>query len=303
MLDDMADPYELLGLQRGAAAEDIRASYRKLAKLHHPDLNPDDPAAAERFKAISAANALLSDPEARGRFDRGEIDASGAEVPPERPFWRDFADQTGRQGYRRDANPAEGFDRGFDPGDLEEMLAALRRGVPMRGADVEAGLTVGFLEAANGATRRLGLPDGRTLDVAIPAGLRDGQVLRLKGQGAPGQGGGAAGDLLIEVRVAPHPVFRRVGEDVEMDLPLTLREAVLGARVTVPTLTTPVTLTVPPAAQGGMRLRLKGRGIAGGDLHAVLRPVLPAAAEPELAAFLEAWEPREPQEPRRDMLP
>ena len=292
----MADPYETLGLKRDATAEEVRSAYRKLAKLHHPDLNPDDPKAAERFKALSAANMLLSDPVQRGRFDRGEIDASGTETPPERPFYRDFADQPGRQRYRRDSG-------GFDPAELDELLAALRRGATLRGDDLHASLTVDFLDAANGATRRLGLAEGRTLDVAIPPGLRDGQVLRLKGQGGAGQGGGAAGDLLIEVRVAPHPFFRRVAEDVEMDLPVTLREAVLGARITVPTLTTPVTLTIPPNAAAGTRLRLKGRGIGGGDLYAVLRPVLPTAPEPELAAFLEGWEPRDTQDPRRDMLP
>lgn len=299
----MANPYEVLGLQRDATAEDIRAAYRGLAKRHHPDLNPDDPAATDRFKAISAANALLSDPDMRGRFDRGEIDASGTETPPERPFFRDFADQPERRRYRRDGGSAAGMGGAFDPGELEELLAALRRGATTRGDDLHAGLTVGFLDAANGATRRLGLPDRRTLDVVVPPGLRDGQVLRLKGQGRPGEGGGEAGDLLIEVRVAPHPVFRRVGDDVEMDLPVTLREAVLGARVTVPTLTTPVTLAVPPNAAAGTRLRLQGRGIAGRDLYAVLRPVLPAAPEPELAAFLRDWEPREPQDPRGYMLP
>ncbi len=293
------DPYETLGLRRDATAEDVRTAYRRLAKRHHPDLNPDDPAAADRFKALSAANALLSDTEQRGRFDRGEIDASGTETPPERPFYRDFADRPGRRRYRRHASPEDAF----DPADLEEMLATLRRGTALRGDDLHASLTVGFLDAANGVTQRLGLSDGRTLDVTVPRGLRDGQVLRLKGQGMAGQGGGAAGDLLIEVKVAPHPTFRRVGNDVEMDLPVTLKEAVLGGRVTVPTLANPVTLTIPPNAAAGMRLRLKGRGIGGGDLYAVLRPVLPTAPEPELTAFLEGWEPRDLQDPHRDMLP
>ena len=294
----MEDPYKILGVERDSTEAAIRAAYRKLAKRHHPDLNPGKPEAEERFKAINAAYALLSDPEKRARFDRGEIDASGAERPPERPFYRDFGDAAGRAKYRSET--------AFAPEDLESLFGDLfrermRRGARARGPDAHYALTVDFLEAANGAVRRLALPDGRTLDVTIPAGLKDGQVLRLKGQGMPGLGEGPPGDALIEVTVAPHPLFRREGNDVVLELPVTLKEAVLGAKVEVPTIKGPVSLTIPPNSSGGTRLRLKGRGIAGGHQRVELKIVLPPHAEPELAAFLKTWTPRHPYDPRKGM--
>ena len=294
----MDDPYRVLGVEKSASAEAIRTAYRKLAKRHHPDLNPGKPEAAERFKAIAAAYGLLSDAEKRARFDRGEIDASGAERAPERPFYRDFGDQGGRAKYRSQT--------GFDPDDLESIFGQAfgRRfggDFAARGPDAHYALTVDFLEAANGALRRLTLPDGRTLDVTIPAGLKDGQVLRLKGQGGPGIGKAPQGDALIEVNVAAHPFFRREGDDVAVELPVTLKEAVLGAKVPVPTLRGPVTVTIPPGSTGGTRLRLKGRGIAGGHQYAVLKIVLPPGAEPELASFLESWQPHHSFDPRKDM--
>ncbi len=294
----MEDPYKILGVERNATQAAIRAAYRKLAKRYHPDLNPGKSEAEERFKAINGAYDLLSDPDKRARFDRGEIDASGAERPPERPFYRDFGDAAGRAKYRSEA--------AFGPDDLESVFGELfrerrSRGFHVRGPDAHYALTVSFLEAANGTVRRLALPDGRTLDVTIPAGLKDGQVLRLKGQGMPGLGDGPPGDALIEVAVAPHPLFRREGNDVVMELPVTLKEAVLGTKVEVPTIKGPVSLKIPPNSNSGTRLRLKGRGIAGGHQQVELKIVLPPHAEPELAAFLERWTPRHPFDPRKGM--
>jgi DnaJ-class molecular chaperone len=294
----MEDPYKILGVERNATQAGIRAAYRKLAKRYHPDLNPGKSEAEERFKAINAAYDLLSDPDKRARFDRGEIDASGAERPPERPFYRDFGDAASRAKYRSEA--------AFGADDLESVFGELfrerrSRGFHVRGPDAHYALTVSFLEAANGTVRRLALPDGRTLDVTIPAGLKDGQVLRLKGQGMPGLGDGPPGDALIEVAVAPHPLFRREGNDVVMELPVTLKEAVLGAKVEVPTIKGPVSLKIPPNSNSGTRLRLKGRGIAGGNQQVELKIVLPPDPEPELAAFLERWTPRHPFDPRKGM--
>jgi DnaJ-class molecular chaperone len=295
----MDDPYELLGVARTATEAEIRASYRKLAKLHHPDLNPGKKEAEERFKAISAAYALLSDPEKRARFDRGEIDASGMEKPAARQFYRDFGDDTGRAKYRPE--------QAFDAEDLDRIFAEAfgrRAGgkFSARGADAHYALSVDFLAAAMGAVRRLTLPDGRTLDVTIPAGLQDGQVLRLTGQGMPGLGEGPPGDALIEVSVLPHPLFRRQGRDVVVELPVSLQEAVLGAKIEVPTIGGPVSLTIPPRSTSGTRLRLKGRGIAGGHQYVELTVMLPPEAEPELAAFLESWKPRHPFDPRKAMV-
>ncbi len=305
-----ADPYATLGVPKTASEDEIRAAYRKLAKKYHPDINPGKPEAEDKFKAISAAHELLSDPVKRGRFDRGEIDASGQEKQQERHFYRRYADDAGRTKYRSEA--------AIDPEDMEDIFAGFgglgagggdgfgagggRRGFKMRGQDARYQLTVDFLDAAKGATRRLTLPDGKTLDVKIPAGLQDGQVVRLKGQGMPGFGEGAPpGDALIEVRIAPHPAFRREGNNVVVELPITLQEAVLGAKVEVPTIEGSVTVTVPPNSANGAQLRLKGRGIAGGDQFVELKVVMPSGDEPELAEFLKSWKPRNARNPRVGM--
>ncbi len=295
----MEDPYDVLGVQREATPDAIRAAYRKLAKRHHPDLNPGKPEAAEKFKAISAAHELLSDADKRARFDRGEIDASGAEKPPERGFYRDYGDMAGRAKYRADT--------GFDPEDLDSIFGqafGARRGgggFTARGMDAQYSLTVSFLDAANGTVRRLTLPDGQTLDVTIPAGLRDGHVLRLRGKGHPGMGGGPPGDALVEITVAPHPRFRREGNDIILALPVTLKEAVLGAALEVPTIKGAVRLRIPAGSGTGTRLRLRDRGVSGGHQFVELQVVLPPGDEPELATFLASWTPRQASDPRSGM--
>ncbi len=301
------DPYETLGVQKTDSEAVIRSAYRKLAKRHHPDVNPGKPEAAERFKDISAAYEILSDKDKRARYDRGEIDAAGNEVPPQRPFYREYADAAGREKYRTQA--------GFDQEDLESIFAQAfgaraaggaaggagsgGRRFSMRGQDVQYQLTTDFLDAANGTTRRVTLPDGRTLDVKIPAGVKDGQMIRLKGQGMPGIGDGAPGDALVEITVAPHPLFHRDGDDIIVELPVTLQEATLGASLEVPTIKGPVRLTIPPNSGTGTRLRLRGRGIDGkGHQYVELHPVVPPADEPELAEFLKTWKPRNAFNPR-----
>ena len=294
----MNDPYKLLGVERDADDAAIQKAYRKLAKLHHPDLNPGKPEAEAKFKEISSAYALLSDAEKRARFDRGEIDAEGTEQAAARNFYRDYGDQAAGAKYR--SGPA------FGDEDLESLLRNAfghrpRGGFAMRGADMHYTLSVDFVEAAKGAVKRLTLPEGATLDVTIPAGLKDGQVLRLRGKGEPGPSGGAAGDALIEISVAPHRFFRRDGNDVIIELPVTIQEAVTGAKVRVPTVDGPVSLTIAPRSNSGTRLRLKGRGIAGGHQFVELRIVLSTAEEPELEAFLATWQPRHPFNPRAGM--
>ena len=309
------DPYEVLGLKPGASEKEIRSAYRKLAKKHHPDLNPGNRQAEERFKEISAANELLSDPEKRARFDRGEIDASGQERP-ERPFYRQHAE--GQQGKRYPPGGAGGFAAGFDEAEIGDIFAELfRRGrggaaggagpeLRMRGQDHSYTLAVEFLDAINGATRRLALPDGKHLDVRVPAGIADGQVLRLKGQGEPGQHGGPAGDTLIEIRIIPHPFFRRDGSDIRFEVPVTLAEAVLGGKITVPTPGGNVSVTVPPRSDTGSQLRLRGKGVpahAGkpaGDAYVTLKVVI-GEADPELERFLKGRTDKHAPNPRRSM--
>jgi DnaJ-class molecular chaperone len=297
------DPYKVLGVDKTASAEDIRKAYRRLAKKHHPDLNPGDKAAEERFKTISAAYDLLSDAEKRARFDRGEIDAEGQERP-RGPTWQDFAEAGGDR-YRAQ----EGFGSAED---LEEMLSGIfsRRGAQggarefrARGGDVSYTMRVGFREAAEGARKTVTMPDRKTLEVGIPAGLHDGQMLRLKGQGMPGYGGGPPGDAYIEVHVEPDAVFERKDNDVHVELPVGLDEALLGAKVEVPTLTGPVMLTVPKGSNTGTVLRLKGKGIIDaksrqrGDQYVRLKVVLPEP-ESELEGFLKEWAGRHRYDPR-----
>ncbi len=317
-----ADPYTLLGVKKDATAAQIKTAYLKLAKKHHPDLNPGDAKAEEKFKAISAAHDLLEDTEKRARFDAGEIDATGQPQAPQHPggrqFYRGFAD--GEQGGRytnsdfRNPGGAEGFQDMFadlfanarGAGGQARSAGGQQRDQSMRGQDQRYQLSVSFIEAALGASRRLTLPDGRTLDVTIPAGLESGQTLRLRGQGASGWNGGPAGDALIEVEVAAHPFFTRDGDNITLDLPVTAGEAALGAKVAVPTPGGPVALSIPRHSDTGRQLRLRGRGIpahAGrpaGDLYVTLRVVLGTpdeALEQALAAFYE----RQPFDPRADM--
>ena len=301
----MQDPYDLLGVQRTDTEDTIRKAYRKLAKKHHPDLNPGKPEAAERFKEISVAYALLTDTEKRARFDRGEIDIEGHEKAPASSTYgrrRPQADPARPYGNRADYATNFNFDdlEGLFGGSFSEQGFSPNR--PRQGASVQYSLTIPFLDAVRGTVRRLSLSEGRTLDVTIPPGLQDGHVLRLRGQGAPGSGGGAAGDALVEISVAAHPFFTREGDDIVVRLPITLQEAVLGAAVDVPTVAGQVRLTVPPNAANGTRLRLKGRGIGEGHQYVELAVVLPTQTDQALAAFLKDWKPEHPQQPREDMV-
>ncbi len=294
-----ADPYEALGVARTASQDEIKKAYKRIAREAHPDLNPGDPTAAARFADAAAAYDLLKDPEQRARFDRGEIDASGQEHA-ERGYWRDYAGQEAGAGYRS----ARGFEDFGGMGDVFEDLFTRRRagggeGLRMRGPDHRYSLEVGFIDAAKGATRRLTLPDGATLDVRIPEGIADGQTIRLRGKGGAGIGGGEPGDALITVSVAPHPTFRREGDDVLVDLPIAIDEAVLGARVEAPTIDGPVSLTIPRGASSDQILRLRGRGVRQGDQRVRLKIVAPPRIDEELEAFMRGWRERHAYDPRK----
>ena len=297
------DPYQTLGVAKDADPAAIRKAYRKLAKELHPDLNPGDKQAEDRFKEVSGAYDLLSDPDKRARFDRGEIDASGAERPQPRSY-RQYAETGPGARY----SSAGGFD---DIGDLSDVFADLfgqgargaRGGTRARGGDARYRLDVDFLDAMNGAKSRITMPDGKTLDVTIPAGIKDAGVLRLAGKGGPGIGGEPAGDALIEIRVRPSPIFRLEDDDVVMELPIAIDEAVLGGRVEVPTISGRVMMTVPKGASSGDTLRLKGKGAksatgGAGDQRVVLKVVMPKPVDDELAAFMEKWRENHRYDPR-----
>ncbi len=300
----MRDPYDVLGVARTATAEDIKLSYRKLARELHPDVNPGDRRAEERFKEVTAAYDFLSDADKREKYDHGEIDATGAP----RRHWR----PRGERGHSSRA----GFSFGDSADDIfSELLRRKERGrgggagqghygfsgVPQPGQEARHSLTVSFTDAAAGCTKRVTLVTGKSVDVHVPAGSDDGQTLRLKGQGHPGILGGPDGDAYIEIRVAPHPFFTRRNLDILVEVPVTLQEAVLGGKVTVPTIDGRVAVTIPPGSNSGSVLRLKGKGVIGaagqGDQLVTLKVVLPDGDE-ELRKFIEKWGPRHGYDPR-----
>lgn len=292
------DPYKELGVSKGASAEEIKKAFRKLAKELHPDKNPGDKAAEERFKRVAAAFDLLGDAEKRAKFDRGEIDADGREQ------FRGFGGGSrggaagGFSGFGGSGNRG-----GFEDIDLSDLFAGFGgRGNGFgggKGQDIRATLDVSLEEVIAGTTRRIQFSDGRMLDVAIPKGAADGQVVRLRGQGAPGRS--APGDALIELRVLPHPLYRRDGANLTMDLPISVPDAVLGGKVQVPTPDGKVVMSLPKGSNSGKVLRLKGRGAYAegrrGDLLAKLVVTLPEEADDLLVRFAEDWRKNRPYTP------
>ncbi len=319
----MANPYTLLGVSKSASQDEIKQAYRKLARKMHPDLNPNDPKAEDKFKEISAAYDILSDAEKRKRFDAGEIDENGKERPgygfggfnadPRNGYqthgFEGFNFDFGNAGGSQSGRKRTGFDFFSDifgaGANGEDFFTGAKKRQPrsrMPGANTNYDLTVSFLEAALGKDKEIKLPTGKVLNVKIPAGATDKMTLRLKGQGAAGVNGGPNGDALIRILVQPHAFFTRQNNDVLLDVPVTLKEAVLGAKVTIPTLDGKVALSVPANSNSGTVLRLRGKGIktksATGDLLARLIVTLPDKHDQELADFLSKWNPAQTIDPR-----
>ncbi len=297
----MHDPYEILGVARGADIKEVKKAYRKLARDLHPDLHPGDAKAEDRFKEVSAAHQFLSNTEQKGRFDRGEIDPSGA-PRAERTFYRTYAEGRPRSRY---SDPQEIFGN-FDGADnFSDLFRGVRHNAAwqaeqMRSTDIRHKLEIDLVEAANGAVREVVLPGGKRVKVTIPPGTTDGQMLRLKGQAPQGSGRRRVGNVLIELMVSSHPMFTRKGNDIHAELPITLPEAVLGTRIEVPTVAGNVTLTVPKGANTGTRLRIKGKGgmapggQSRGDHYVTFNIMLPDKPDPELAELIEEWAARHP---------
>ena len=306
------DLYQRLGIKRGASEEEVKKAYRSLAKQLHPDRNKDNPKAAERFAQVTHAYDLLSDKDKRARYDRGEIDEDGN---PKMPFGAGFGGRPGSGGGFHPGGQGgfEGFPGGFDTGgaaDLSDLFEGLfggaargrqrqtggggfrqRSRAPQKGADINYRLKVPFIDAASQKPQRITLADGKTIDLKLPKGLEDGAKIRLAGQGQGGPGGN--GDAIVAIEITPHPFFAREGNDIRLTLPVTLREAVLGAKVRAPTPDGPVMLTVPKGSTSGKVLRLKGKGFtdsAGkrGDLKVTLAVDLPAD-DGKLREFAEGW--------------
>src|SRR3954467_1561666 len=319
----MRDPYEVLGVPRGASAAAIKSAYRKLAKKHHPDANKNDPKSAARFAELNTANEILGDEAKRKQFDRGEIDAEGKPrfqgFPGGDPRTRGgpggFETHTFRSGG---AGPG-----GFGGGGFEDILNSMFGGAAARGArpgggttfefdtggialdlDLSVTMTVSLEESVKGVEKRVRLPTGKELDVKIPPGVVAGQQIRLKGQGetAPGH---PPGDLLITVSIAPHPYFKVDGSDLRVDLPITLYEAVLGGKVRVPTLGSAVELSIPKNTSSGRVFRLKGKGLpkagTAGDLFVTAKIILPDGNDSELEALMQKWRDGHPYNPRSEL--
>jgi DnaJ-class molecular chaperone len=318
------DPYTVLGVSRSATADEIRKAFRKLAKESHPDRHPGDKAAEEKFKRYSAAFDILGDADKKKKFDAGEIDADGREMARgftgRGPGGAGFGGggPFGAGGFGGGSGFNRGAGRGAGPGgaggmDFEDILsemfagrgpgAGAQRG-PAKGEDVRLKLEIDLEDAIKGGAKRIAMPDGTTLDLTIPAAAHEGQTLRLRGKGKPGRSGGVAGDAMVELSIRPHPVYRLEGSDLHMDLPISVPDAILGAKVDAPTPDGPVSLTVKAGANSGQMLRLKGRGATDahgrrGDLMARLIVTLPDLPDDQLIQFAQDWRDKRPYQPKR----
>jgi DnaJ-class molecular chaperone len=293
------NPYAILGITKDASEADIKKAYRKLAKKYHPDLNPGNKGADAKFKELNAANDLLNDSTKRAAFDRGEIDMEGQPRHQQRTqekTYRDFAE--GSQGGRYHFG---GGDFDISDLDLEGIFGGLggrQRGFTQPSADIHYAIEVDFMEAARGAKKRVTMPDGKALDITLPEGIEEGQKLRLKGQGKQTP---KIGDAYVEVHIRPHPYFTRKGNDIHAEVPIALQESILGSKIKVPTIHGFVETAIPKGASSGTTLRLKGKGIKGGDQYVALKLVMPKDIDTELENAIRTWAQTHDSNPRKHM--
>jgi len=304
----MRDPYSVLGVAKTSTDAELKKTYRTLAKKLHPDINSGNEKIAERFKEVSAAYALLRDKDLRARYDRGEINADGSE--------KGF----GGGGFRPRGGGMGGgmgggrFGAGFDP---EEIFASMfggrgqrqsrRQARQQKGQDTEYRLRVDFLDAVKGSKKPIAMASGKTLNITIPENVKEGQKIRLKGQGGDGINGGPAGDALIEIIINKHPFFTLEGNDIHLDLPITLEEAVTGGKVNIPTIDGKVTMTIPKGSSSGRLMRLKGKGATDpksklrGDQYVKLQIMLPETPDENLEKAIKKWAKSKLQDVRSHM--
>jgi DnaJ-class molecular chaperone len=320
LLENMRDPYEVLGVAKSASSGEIKKAFRHLAKKYHPDHNKNDPKAKDKFAEVNSAYEIVGDADKKAQYDRGEI---GPDGKPRFAGFEGFG--AGPGGFTRTGRGAGGGEHfefhyggggpgqaGFDPSDIfADLFSGARRGrpgaAPRRGEDVAATATVPLETIAHGGHARVFLPTGRALDVNIPPGIEEGKQIRLRGQGQSGPIGGEPGDALITIRIAAHPFFQLAGRDLKLDLPVTIYEATLGAKIAAPTLAGKVELSIPAGSNSGRVLRLRGKGLPAadgkpaGDLYATLKIMLPEGADPEFKELMEKWSKSKPYDPRKGM--
>ncbi len=297
------NPYDILGVKKTADEKEIKSTYRTLAKKHHPDLNPGNKEAEARFKDISVAYELLHNKDKRAAYDRGEIDMDGnPQYQQQQKSYKDFAE--GPQGQRYHS----GGGGEFSQEDMESIFGSFfnggvgsrQAGFKAQSLDAHYVIEIDFLEAVNGAKKRVTMPDGKVLDISIPKGMEDGNKLRLKGKGSSGNVNMPTGDAYIEVHIKPHPFYKRIGKDIEVEVPIGIHESILGSKIHIPTIYGKVEMSIPKGASTGTKLRLKDKGIKGGDQYVLLKIVMPEKIDSELEDLIKTWTKSHEYNPRKN---
>jgi len=298
------NPYDILGVKKTADDKEIKSSYRKLAKKYHPDLNPGNKEADDKFKEISIAYDLLHDKNKRAAYDRGEIDMDGnPQYQQQQQYYKDFAEGPQGQRYYYSGNGGD-----FNQEDIENIFGSFfsggvggrKAGFKAQPSDAHYAIEVDFIESVKGAKKRVTMPDGKVLDISIPAGAKDGQKLRLKGQGAPGNVNQAAGDAYIEMHISPHSFYTRKGNDIHIEVPIGIHESILGSKITVPTIHGKVEMSLPKGISSGNTLRLKGKGVKGGDQYVHVVLTMPEKLDNTLEDNIKKWAKDHSYNPRKN---
>lgn len=295
------NPYEILGIKKTSDSKEIKSAYRKLAKQYHPDLNPGNKQAEDKFKDISTAYELLHNKEKRAAYDRGEIDMD-SNLQQRQKSYKDYAEKP--QGQRYYSSSQGG---GYNQDDISDIFGSFFSGNTKSAsfrtppADSHYTIEIEFLEATKGIKKRITMPDGKMIDLSIPEGMEDGQQLRLKGKGHPGNASIPPGDAYIKIHIKPHSFYRRKGKDIEVEVPIGIHESILGSKINISTIHGKVKMGIPKGSSTGTKVRLKGQGIRGGDQYVRLKIVMPEIIDDKLEKFTEEWAKTYCYNPRKSM--